>query len=168
MRSAENSSSINNWNNVKSSPYDSGKKFCKYATLACSCSKCKKVVGSTRVLFILTNVDLVAVRTFFEQLAMSDFGTVGYWNLVADKQQNVYIKACSGVSLGKIFSWGRGAQKVLFPFKLFLELAVGGRFVKLLELSSLKNLPVNIGEEQKEVFQHFKLIILGYFVVSIL
>ena len=61
---------------------------------------------------------------FYGYLAMLDFGTVWYSNLVADKQKNVYINACSGV--GRILLWGGFAQKALFPFKQFLELAMGG------------------------------------------
>ena len=30
-------------------------------------------------------------------MAMVDFGTTRYCNLVADKQKNIYINACSGV-----------------------------------------------------------------------
>ena len=30
-------------------------------------------------------------------MAMFDFGTVRYFNLVADKQKNVYVNACSGL-----------------------------------------------------------------------
>ena len=37
-------------------------------------------------------------------MVMLDFGAVRYSNLVADKHQNVNIKACSGVNLGRIFS----------------------------------------------------------------
>ena len=62
---------------------------------------------------------------------MLDFGAVRYCNLVANKLQNVCIKACSGVGLGRIFSWG-DAQKV-FPFQLFLELAVGGEVCKIVK-----------------------------------
>ena len=54
-------------------------------------------------------------------------GIVRYFNLVTDKQKNVYINACSGV--GRIFSLeGRGLRKrckVLFPVKLFLKFAIG-------------------------------------------
>ena len=63
-----------------------------------------------------------------------------YSNLVADKLRNVYINTSSGVGLGRIFHEG-DIQKMLFPFKLFLELAVGERFAKLLEILSLKKLP---------------------------
>ena len=50
------------------------------------------------------------------------------------------------------------AQKAMFPFQLFLELAVGVcKVVGLLELS----------EEQNKVFTHFKRIILVYFAGSI-
>ena len=59
-------------------------------------------------------------------MAMLDFGTVRYCNQIADKQQKVYINACSVVGLGKIFYGGGVAQDALFPLKLFLELAVGG------------------------------------------
>ena len=91
--------------------------------------------------------------------------TVRHCNQVADKQQNVYINACCGVCLDRIFlrgGEGRGAQKALFPFKLFQKLA-GGRLAKLLELLSLKNLMANIGQEHKNIFLHFKLIISSNF-----
>ena len=51
------------------------------------------------------------------------------------------------------------AQKALFPCKLFLALAMGRGFVKLLELLSLTHLQADTGEEQKKVFPQFKRII---------
>ena len=47
-------------------------------------------------------------------IIMLDFGTVRYCKVVADKQQNVYINACNGVSLGRIFSWVVALLRVSF------------------------------------------------------
>ena len=56
-------------------------------------------------------------------MAMLDFwcGWVLYPSCWEVKEY--YRYACSGV--GRIFSWGV-AQNTVFPFKLFLELAMGG------------------------------------------
>ena len=63
------------------------------------------------------------------------------------------------------------AQKALFPFKLFLKLAMGKGFAKMLELLNLINLHANIGEEQKKDlpalqahnFEEFRAILRGRF-----
>ena len=47
-------------------------------------------------------------------MVMLDFGTVRYCKVVADKQQYVYINACNGVSLGRIFSWVVALLRVSF------------------------------------------------------
>ena len=58
-------------------------------------------------------------------MSLLDLGIVKYYKLVANKQKNVYINACSDV--GRVFlgRGGCGCTKVLFPIKLFLELAMG-------------------------------------------
>ena len=80
-------------------------------------------------------------------MAMLDFGTVRYYNLVTDKQKTGYINASSAQHRQDFFM--RVAQKALFPFKLFLKLALGREFLKMLELVSFTNLQADIGEEQK-------------------
>ena len=47
-------------------------------------------------------------------MVMLDFGTVRYCKEIVDKQQSVYINACNGVSLGKIFSWVVALLRVSF------------------------------------------------------
>ena len=94
-------------------------------------------------------------------MAVLDFGTVKYCNLVADKQQNVYTNACNGVGLGRIFHEGLKKRRC-FHLSYSWNLQ-WGRFAKLLELLSLKNLPINIGEEQKKIIPHSKRIISSIF-----
>ena len=59
-------------------------------------------------------------------MAMLDFDTTRYCNLVAHKQNIVYINACNGV--GRILSWEGASTKgaVSIHIKLFLELAMMG------------------------------------------
>ena len=84
-------------------------------------------------------------------MAMLDFGSVKYCNLVAAKQRNAYVTACCGV--GRIFSWrGGGCTKGAVSIQVISGTCNGGLGVaKLLELLSLTNLPVYvIGKEQKK------------------
>ena len=92
-------------------------------------------------------------------MAMLNFGTVRYCNLVSEKQKNVYINASSDV--GSIFSWG-GYTKGAVSIQIISGTCNWG-FAKLLELLSLTNLQVNIGEGQKKVFPHFTSIISSNF-----
>ena len=79
-----------------------------------------------------------------------DFGCVRYCNLVADKQQNAYISACSGG--GKILQ-GDSTEGAV-SIEVIPGTCNRGN-AKLLKLLSLTNLPVNISEERKKTFlQH--------------
>ena len=80
-------------------------------------------------------------------MVMLDFDTVRYCNLVAYMQKNVYINACYGV--GRTFSWGEGSTNGAVSIQVIPETCIGGELAKLLELSNLTNLPLNISEEQK-------------------
>ena len=87
-------------------------------------------------------------------MAMLDFGTVRYFNLVADEQENVYIYACSDV--GRIFNGGfrtKGAVSIPVIPGTGNE---GSDLQNCWELVSLTNLPVNIGGEQKKAFSQFQ------------
>ena len=92
-------------------------------------------------------------------MAMLDFGTVRCCSLVADKQKNVYVNACSGGV--RVFAW-QGCTKGAVSIRVIPRTCSKEGLAKLLKLFKSHKFA-----GQKKVFPHFKRIISGYFAGSI-